>query len=78
MSVKNCDAYIKTMEQCHIKTINNGNVSCNFVLAKSRLTPINKPSLTILRLELEAALIAGRRFKTIVQEIKIPVSNIPL
>ena len=62
----------------YIKAINNGNVSCNFVLAKSRLTPINKPSLTILRLELEAALIAGRRFKTIVQEIKIPVSNIPL
>ena len=38
----------------HIKAINNGNVSCNFVLAKSRLTPINKPSLTIPRLELEA------------------------
>ena len=60
----------------YIKAINN--VSCNFVLAKSRLTPINKPSLTIRRLELEAALIVARRFKTIVQEIKIPVSNIPL
>ena len=38
----------------YIKTINNGNISCNFMLAKSRLTPINKPSLTIPRLELEA------------------------
>ena len=63
----------------HIKTINSGNVSCNFVLAKSRLTPINKPSLTIPRLELEAALIAARLVKTILQEIiKIPVSNISL
>ena len=62
----------------YIKTINNGNVSCNFVLAKSRLTPINKPSLTIPRLELEAALIAARLVKTIVQEIKTPISNISL
>ena len=62
----------------YIKTINNGNVSCNFVLAKSRLTPVNKPSLTIPRLELEAALIAARLVKTIVQEIKITVSNISL
>ena len=62
----------------YIKTINNGNVNCNFVLAKSRLTPINKPSLTIPRLELEAALIAARLVKIIVQEIKITVSNISL
>ena len=78
MSMKNCDAYRKTMKQCHIKTINNGNVSCNFVLAKSRLTPINKPSLTIPRLELKAALIAARLVKSIVQEIKLTVSNILL
>ena len=62
----------------YIKTINNGNVSCNFVLAKSKLTLINKPSLTIPRLELEAALIAARLVKTIAQEIKITVSNISL
>ena len=62
----------------YIKTINNGNVSCNFVLAKSKLTLINKPSLTIQRLELEAALIAARLVKTIVQEIKTPISNISL
>ena len=48
------------------------------MLTKSRLTPINKPSLTIPRLELEASLIAARLFKTIVQEIKIPVSKISL
>ena len=62
----------------YIKTINNGNVSCNFALAKARLTPINKPSLTIPRLKLEAALTASRLVKTIAQEIKIPVSNISL
>ena len=62
----------------YIKTINYGSISCNFVLTKSRLTPINKPSLTIPRLELEASLIAARLFKTIVQEIKIPVSKISL
>ena len=62
----------------YIKTINNGNVSCNFVLAKSRLTPINKPSLTFPRLELEAALVAARLVKTSVQEIKITVRNISL
>ena len=48
----------------HIKAINNGNVSCNFVLAKSRLTPINKSPFTIPRLELEAALIAPRLVKS--------------
>ena len=57
----------------YIKTINYGSISCNFVLTKSRLTPINKPSLTIPRLELEAALIIARLVKTIVQKIKIPV-----
>ena len=48
------------------------------MLAKSRLTPINKLSLTILRLELEADLIAARLVKTIAQEIKMPFSNISL
>ena len=62
----------------YIKTMNNGNVSCNFVSAKSRLTPINKPSLTIPRLELEAALIAARLVKTIVQEMKMTVRKISL
>ena len=37
----------------YIKTIKNGNVNCNFVLAESRLTTINKLSLTVPRLELE-------------------------
>ena len=36
------------------------------MLAKLRLTPINKPSLTIPMLELEAALIAARLVKTTV------------
>ena len=58
--------------------MNNGNVSCNFVSAKSRLTPINKPSLTIPRFELEAALIAARLVKTIVQEMKMTVRKISL
>ena len=58
----------------YIKTNNNGNVSC-----KSRLTPLtNKLSLTIPRLQLEAALIAGRLVKTILQISKIPVSNVSL
>ena len=49
-----------------MKRINNGNVVCNFLLAKSSLTPINKLSLTIPKLELEADLIAARLVKTIV------------
>ena len=62
----------------YIKIITNGNINCNSELAKLRLTPISKPSLTILRLELEAALIAARLVKLIVHETKIPVSNISL
>ena len=46
------------------------------MLAKSRLKPINKPSLTIPRLELEAALIAARLYQIIVQEIKIPITHV--
>ena len=48
------------------------------MLTKSRLTPINKPSLTVPRLELEVALIPARLIKTIVQEVKILISNISL
>ena len=62
----------------YIKKINNDNLSCNFVLAKSRLPATNKASRTIPRLELEAALIAARIVKTIAQEIKTPISNISL
>ena len=48
------------------------------MLAKSRLPATNKTSRTIPRLELKAALIAARLVKTIVQEIKTPISNISL
>ena len=55
----------------YIKLVQNGSVSCSFVLAKTRFAAINKRASTIPRLKLETATRAARLFKSILPDIKI-------
>ncbi|XP_028395694.1 uncharacterized protein LOC114519723 [Dendronephthya gigantea] len=54
-------------------TDNQGNVSCSFVMGKSRLAPLK--SITVPRMELSAAVLATRLDKITRQELSIPVDE---
>ena len=59
-----------------LEDVNDG-VHCSLVMAKSRVAPI-KPNITIPRLELTAATVAGKQHRQISQELESKVSsNIP-
>ena len=49
-------------------------VCCNFVMAKSKLAPIK--TLTIPRLELNAAVIGVKLFNLIIHEIDLPIEKV--
>ena len=54
----------------------NSDVKVSFVLGKSRLAPIKEKSLTIPKLELQAALIAVRIKEKLVKEANVQVSKL--
>ena len=58
----------------HLKL--NSDVKVSFVLEKSRLAPIKEKSLTIPKLELQAALIAVRIKEKLVKEANAQVSKL--
>ena len=51
-------------------------IRCKFVLGKSRLCPIKEKFLTILKLELKAAVIAARMKTKIVEEIELGINQV--
>ena len=51
----------------------DGSVCCSFVMAKPRLAPIK--TLTIPRLELNAAVIGVKLFNLIIHEIDLPIEK---
>lgn len=51
----------------------NGKVHCSFIMAKSRLAPLK--AMTILRMELSAAVLATRLDHMIRQELDLPVES---
>ena len=53
---------------------NNGDYQTRFVAAKSRVAPL-KP-LTVPRLELQAAVLASRLYKTILEELTIEIEDV--
>ena len=58
----------------YLRLVNGtGQVSCSFMLAKSRLAPLK--STTIPRLELAAAVEAVKLDKTLTRELQIPIDN---
>ena len=54
------------------------NVKCSFIFRKSRLAPIKQNSLTIPKLELQAAVIASRIKVTALEEMRKAISTIYL
>ena len=54
------------------------NVKCGFIFRKLRLAPIKQNSLTIPKLELQAAVIASRIKLTILEAMREAVSQIYL
>ena len=60
-------AYAATV---YLRSINNkGNIKSSFVIAKSRLAPLNMNTLSIPKLELYAAVIAARLKTTVISEL---------
>ena len=60
-------AYAATV---YLRSINNkGNIKSSFVIAKSRLAPLNMNTLSIPKLELQAAVIAARLKTTVISEL---------
>ena len=53
-------------------------VKCSFVLGKSRLAPLNLKSLSIPRLELQAAVTATRLREAIIKEVKVDLDSVYL
>ena len=62
----------------YIRIITGDNIKCSFITGKSRLAPKDKKTLTIPRLELQAAVIASRMKVTIMKEISIKFNVIKL
>ena len=58
----------------YFRFIQEHNIKCMFIASKSRLVPLSQ-KLSILRLELQAAVIATRLKNTIVNEIPIEKGN---
>ena len=51
-------------------------IYCNFILGKSRLAPVRNKTMTIPRLELQAAVLASRLKTTILSELKLKVNQV--
>ena len=62
----------------YLRQEHDENVKCSFIFGKSRLAPIKQNSLTIPKLELQAATIASRIKLTILQEMREVISKIYL
>ena len=60
----------------YIRYILNKLVTCNFVLGKSRLAPIKKSSMSIPKLELQAAVIAVQLKTTVMEEINLEIKKV--
>ena len=67
-------AYAATV---YLKSINNkGNIKSSFVIAKSRLAPLNMNTLSIPKLELEAAVTAARLKTTVISELTFKLHSV--
>ena len=51
-------------------------IYCSFISSKSRLAPVRNKTMTISRLELQAAVLASRLKTTILSELKLKVNHI--
>ena len=60
----------------YMRYILNKSVTCNFVLGKSRLAPIKQSSMSIPKLELQAAVVAVRLKSTLIEEINLEIKEV--
>ena len=60
----------------HLRFKSNREFKCSFVIGKSRIAPIEENSLSIPKLELQAAVTASRIKVKIIEELKETVINV--
>ena len=62
----------------YLRIVTADNIYCSFVMNKSRLAPIRNKTMTIPRLELQAAVLNSRLKVTIVEELKLNIDSVHL
>ena len=62
----------------YLQIITADNIYCDLFMCKSRLSPIRNKTITIPRLELQAAVLASRLKTTIVEELKLNIGSVHL
>ena len=60
----------------YMRYILNKSVTCNFVLGKLTLTPIKQSSMSIPKMELQAAVMAVRLKSTVMEEINLEIKEV--
>ena len=60
----------------HLRISRPNAIYCSFILSKSRLAPVRNKTMTIPRLELQAAVLASRLKTTILSELKLKVNQV--
>ena len=59
-----------------LTNLENKEIKCSFILAMSRLSPLKEKSLSIPRLELQAAVLGARIKLTIIEQVDFQIDNI--
>ena len=61
-----------------LTNLENKEIKCSFILAKSRLSPMKEESLSIPRLELQAAVLGARTKSTILKQLDFQIDSVTL
>ena len=61
-----------------LTNLENKEIKCSFILAKSRLSPMKEKSLSIPRLELQAAVLGARTKSTILKQVDFQIDSVTL
>ena len=76
-----CDASsvaYRVVAYIRLTNLENKEIKCSFILAKSWLSPLKEKSLSIPRLELQATGLGARFKSTIIEQVDFQIDNITL
>ena len=60
----------------YFRYIEGNDTRCSFIMSKSRLAPVKQKTLTVPKLELQAAVVACRMKNVILDEVKLEIKSV--